>query len=198
MNHVEAHLDPHYDIDSNTLFGFWIYLMTDAILFATLFAAYAVLRTGTAGGPTEKDLFDLPIVLRETLILLASSFTFALAMLQVAKKHLKSASIWVAITFLLGISFLSLIGKDFALLLNAGNSWQKSAFLSSYWTLISIHALHIAFGLFFMVVFFSQAIFWGLTSVVVRRLSCLKMFWFFSYFVWVFMFIIVYLVGSTS
>ena len=198
MNQSEVHPDTHHDIASNTLFGFWIYLMTDAILFATLFAAYAVLRTGTAGGPSAKELFHLPNVLIETVLLLISAFTFALAMLSVAKHRLKETTLWGVITFLLGLSFLTMVGEDFMSLIRSGNDWQRSAFLSSYWTLIGIHALHIVFGLLFMIVFFTQGFCWGFVPEVVRRLSCLKMFWFFSYFVWIFMFIIVYLIGVTG
>ena len=194
QHHMDTH---HHEVSSNTLFGFWIYLMTDAIVFATLFAAYAVLRNSTFGGLTAHELLSLPYALLETVVLLASTFTCGLAMLAVPKNNKKQTIGWYAATFVLGFVFLVLVGNEFASLIESGNGWQKNAFLSSYFTLIGTHALHIVFGLLFMFVFLWEVKKRGLVPVTIRRLTCLKLFWFFSYFIWIFMFAIVYLIGAS-
>jgi cytochrome o ubiquinol oxidase subunit III len=193
----EGFPDPHHDTSANTIFGFWVYLMTDAIMFATLFATYAVLRDSVFGGPTARELFSPSYALIETLILLASSFTCGLAMLAVPKGDKTKTVAWYAVTFVLGVCFLSMVGGEFIRLVESGNSWQRNAFLSSYFTLIGTHALHIVFGLLFMIVFLKEVVKRGLIPVTIRRLTCLKLFWFFSYFIWIFMFAIVYLIGAT-
>lgn len=195
MKH-ESYPDTHHDVTSNTLFGFWVYLMTDFILFATLFAAYAVLRNATFGGPSAHELLSLPSALAGTLILLTSSFTCGMAMLAIPRQDKTKLTLWFAITFLLGLIFLFLVGREFVHLIETGNSWQRNAFLSAYFTLIGTHALHIGFGLLFMALFVIQSLRWGLIPVTIRRLSCLSLFWFFSYVVWIFMFTIVYLLGA--
>ncbi len=188
----------HHDVSSNTIFGFWIYLITDFILFATLFAAYAVLRNGTWGGPTARELFSLNYALSETLVLLTSSFTCGMGMLAVHRNAKKQMTAWFVITFLLGITFLGMVWNELDHLVQKGITWQTSAFLSSYFTLVGTHGLHIAFGLLFMIVFIAQALRRGITSATNRRLTCLSMFWFFSYVVWIFMFSIVYLMGTNG
>jgi cytochrome o ubiquinol oxidase subunit 3 len=181
----------HTDVSNNTIFGFWVYLMTDFILFATLFATYAVLRNATFGGPTGAAIFHLPYALAETLVLLASTFTCAITMLD--KKRLL---LWYSLTFFLGLVFFALMIADFSRLIAAGHSWAQSAFLSAYFTLVGTHGLHIFFGLLFMAAFVIQTLQRGLIPVTLRRLTCLNIFWFFSYFVWIFMFTLVYLMGG--
>ncbi len=198
MSHPEKYPDPHNDINANTVFGFWIYLMTDFILFATLFATYAVLEKGTFGGPTAKQLFHLPYVLVETLLLLGSSFTCGLATLHIEKNNIRKLSGWYGATFALGLAFLLMVGAEFVQLINEGHTWDKSAFLSAYFTLIGTHAIHIFFGLLFIPVFIGDVLRRGLIPVTIRRLTCLKLFWFFSYIVWIFMFTFVYLMGVSS
>ena len=186
----------HHDPTANTIFGFWIYLMTDCIMFATLFAAYAVLHDSTFGGPTARELFSLPYALAGTVVLLLSSFTCGMAMLAVPRKEKMKTIAWYGVTFVLGLCFLALIGVEFSRLVESGNGWQRNAFLTSYFTLIGTHALHIVFGLVFMALFMVQVFRWGLIEITIRRLSCLKIFWFFSYLIWIFMFAIVYLIGA--
>ncbi len=187
----------HHEVSENTIFGFWIYLMTDFILFATLFASYAVLRDSTFGGPPARDILSIPYSLVETLVLLTSSFTCSLAIMSVTREQRKQMALWFAITFLLGLAFLILVGIEFGSLIQEGNTWKNNAFLSSYFTLIGTHALHIIFGLLFMIILVWQGIKRGLIPIVTRRLTCLSMFWFFSYIVWIFMYTIVYLIGAS-
>lgn len=198
MTHESAQYpDTHHDVSSNTIFGFWLYLMTDFILFATFFAAFAVLRNNTFGGPSAKELFSLPFALAQTLVLLISSLTCGMASLAIVRNDKKSLYGWYAATFLLGSCFLAMMYTDFSHLIASGNSWSRNAFLSSYFTLVGLHGIHIVVGLLFMIFFLAQVRIRGLIPVTIRRLSCLKMFWFFSYIVWVFMFTIVYLLGAS-
>lgn len=188
--------DTHHDVTSNTIFGFWVYLMTDVVLFATFFAAYAVLHNGTFGGPTARELFNLPFALTETVILLTSSFTCGIAMLFAPKQETKKMLTFFALTFLLGFIFMVMGLAEFHRFISAGNTWQTSAFLSSYFSLIGIHGLHIFFGLLMMIVFLIQFLLKGYTGMVLRRLTCLRMYWHFLYLIWIFTFAIVYLIGA--
>lgn len=187
----------HQEVSTNTIFGFWIYLMTDFILFATLFATYAVLHDSTFGGPPAKEILSIPLSLVETLVLLTSSFTCSLAIMAVTHEQKKGMASWFGITFVLGLVFLILVGSEFSSLIQEGNTWKRNAFLSSYFTLIGTHALHIVFGLLFMALFVWHGLKRGLIPVVTRRLTCLSMFWFFSYVVWIFMYTLVYLIGAS-
>jgi cytochrome o ubiquinol oxidase subunit 3 len=188
--------DTHHDVSSNTIFGFWVYLMTDCILFATFFAAYAVLHNGTFGGATAHDLLDLPSALAETMLLLTSSFTCGIAMWFAPRKDKNQVITWFALTFLLGIAFMVMELAEFSRLILQGNTWQSNAFLSSYFSLIGLHGLHIIAGLLMMIVFVAQLIRRGFTAVVLRRLTCLRMYWQFVYLIWIFTFAIVYLIGA--
>lgn len=180
-----------------TVFGFWVYLMTDCILFATLFATYAVLRNNTYGGPSGYELFSLPFALSETLILLISSFTCGLAMLAAQVKDRKKVLVWLGISFLLGIAFLTMELREFTHLVHEGNSWQRSGFLSAFFTLVATHGLHITAGLLWMVFVVVQLLSKGIICVTFKRLTCLSMFWHFLDVVWIFIFTIVYLMGAT-
>ncbi len=189
------HHDADQEIYDRTLFGFWLYIMTDCILFATLFATYAVLHNGTFGGPSGKDIFSLPFVLGETFLLLTSSFTSGLAMLAAHKRDKAKVLIFFALTFLLGLSFLAMELHEFRELVQEGNSWQRSAFLSSYFTLVGTHGLHVTVGLLWMGVMLFHVLKRGITMPTLRRLSCLNMFWHFLDVIWIFIFTIVYLMG---
>lgn len=189
------HPDPYQDTYSKTLFGFWIYLMTDCVLFAILFATYAVLHNGTYGGPTSSQLFSPSYALGETLILLTSSFTCGLARLAAHRNNKNQVLAWFGVTFLLGISFLAMELTEFTRMVEAGNSWQKSGFLSAYFTLVGTHGLHISCGLLWMLVMVGQIVPRGITAHTIRRLSCLTLFWHFLDVVWIFIFTLVYLVG---
>lgn len=177
-----------------TVFGFWVYIMTDCVLFATLFATYAVLYNGTAGGPTGRELFSQPFALIETLILLTSSFTCGLSLLGVQQNNPRRVIAFFLLTFLLGISFLGMELTEFTHFVREGNSWERSAFLSCFFTLVGTHGAHISIGLLWMAVMMGQVLYFGLTPNVIRRLACLRLFWHFLDVVWVFIFGIVYLV----
>jgi cytochrome o ubiquinol oxidase subunit 3 len=184
--------------DTKTTFAFWVYLMTDCILFAVLFATYAVLHNNTFGGPAGRELFSLPFVLAETLILLTSSFTIGLAMLGVHSQNKKQILIWLGVTFALGAAFLGMELNEFAKLAHEGNSWQRSGFLSSFFTLVGTHGLHITTGLLWMGTLMFQVVRGGLTPGTLRRLTLLSMFWHFLDIVWIFIFTLVYLMGAVS
>lgn len=188
-------MDEHEAYEKN-VFGFWVYLMTDLLMFAALFAAFAVLRGNTFGGPSSKELFNLPYALVETIILLTSSFTCGIAMLAVHRKKKNQVLAWFIVTFLLGVSFLGMELFEFNNLVSEGNSWQRSAFLSSFFTLVGTHGLHITFGLIWMLI--CLVVVWsrGLTSGMARKLALLSLFWHFLDVVWIFIFTIVYLMGA--
>jgi len=191
----ENHVDHDQEVYSKTLLGFWIYLLTDFVVFATLFATYMVLHNNTFGGPSAKELFDLPFTLAQTLILLTSSFTIGVASTFVHKNHKGGTFFFFGITFLLGLFFTWMQWAEFSQLVTAGDSWQKSAFLSAFFTLVGTHWIHMILGLLWILVFILPVFRYGLTPVHVRRLTCLKMFWQFLNVVWVFIFTVVYLLG---
>jgi cytochrome o ubiquinol oxidase subunit 3 len=192
----ETYPDTHHDVSSNTIFGFWIYIMTDCVMFATFFAAYAVLQNSTFGGPGPKELFSLPFALAETLILLTSSFTCGVAMLAARRNSAKKLLQWLGVTFLLGLAFMAMEMSEFHRLISEGNDWTRSAFLSAYFTLIGTHGLHIVIGLLLMVLFGVQLLRFGFTPMVLRRFACFKIYWQFLYLIWIFTFAIVYLIGA--
>lgn len=183
-------------VTSMTYLGFWTYLMTDCILFATLFATYAVLRDSTFGGPSGHDLFDPSFALAETIILLISSFTSGLAGLAASQNNVKKVIGWWGVTFLLGAAFLGLELTEFTHFVREGHSWKQSAFLSAFFTLVGTHGLHITMGLLWMVVLLIPVARHGLTPVSFKRLTCLKLFWHFLDVVWIFIFTMVYLMGA--
>jgi cytochrome o ubiquinol oxidase subunit 3 len=183
---------------SKSVFGFWIYLMTDCILFATLFATFAVLRNSTYGGPSGQQIFSLNFVLSETLILLTSSFTAGLGMISARAGDKKGVMRFYVLTFLLGTAFLALELREFAHLAAEGHSWRTSAFLSAFFTLVGTHGAHITAGLIWMAVLIPRSVKRGLGTVDVRRITCLTLFWHFLDVVWIFIFTIVYLMGVTT
>jgi cytochrome o ubiquinol oxidase subunit 3 len=176
-------------------FGFWIYLMSDLIIFGTLFATFVVLGHNYANGPTGKDLFDLPYLLGETMFLLFSSVAYGLVMLAVHDGRKKWVLIGLAVTFLLGLGFVSMEINEFHGLVAAGHGPDKSAFLSSFFTLVGTHGTHVTVGLIWMAVMMGQVAVKGLTSPVQSRLMRLSMFWHFLDIIWIGIFSIVYLMG---
>ena len=186
----------HREADDKTVFGFWVYIMTDCVLFASLFAVYAVLHNNTFGGPAGSDLFDLHSVLAETLFLLTSSFTCGLAMLAAHARKKNQVLFWFVVTFCLGAAFLTLELTEFRHLAITDNSWRRSGFLSSFFTLVGTHGLHITVGLLWMIVMMFKVTRGGLTRNTVRRLTMLSLFWHFLDIIWIFIFTIVYLMGS--
>ncbi len=185
----------HPDTVEMQTFGFWLYLMSDLIIFATLFATFAVLGHNYAGGPTGKELFELPYVMAETLLLLFSSVTYGLVMLAVYNGMKKWVLIGLAVTFLLGLGFVSMEINEFHSLISEGHGPNVSAFLSSYFTLVGTHGAHVTFGLIWMAVMVGQVAVKGLTTPVQSRLMRLSMFWHFLDIVWIGIFSIVYLMG---
>jgi len=181
--------------NDKTIFGFWIYIMSDALIFATLFATYAVLQGNTYGGPEAEDLFSLPFVLAETLILLTSSFTAGLALLAGHRNDRKQVLIWLGVTLVLGLAFLGLEINEFARFYAEGNGWQRSGFLSAFFTLVGTHGAHVAAGSLWMIVLMIQATRRGLTASIIDRLVRWSLFWHFLDVVWIFIFTFVYLMG---
>lgn len=193
-DNIHSHVAHHED-DGKASFGFWLYIMSDCILFGMIFAVYGVLHTETFGGPSGREIFNMPYVLVETFILLISSFTYGLAMLDVHAYKKNRAMIWLLVTFLLGLSFVILEVNEFVHLVNEGNGWQRSAFLASFFTLVGTHGLHVTVGLVWMINLMAQVIKYGLTVTTIKKLSCLSLFWHFLDIVWIFVFTTVYLMG---
>jgi cytochrome o ubiquinol oxidase subunit 3 len=187
----------HHDADhvsSQSVFGFWLYLMTDCIIFAALFAVFAVMGHQFAGGPSGKDLFEIPGVALETTMLLLSSITYGFAMLGAHKKKKGVLLFWLGVTFLLGLAFLVLELREFSHLIAEGAGPSRSAFLSSFFTLVGTHGLHVTCGLIWMVVLAIQVISHrDLTERDMIRLTCLSLFWHFLDVVWIGVFTFVYL-----
>lgn len=178
--------------------GFWIYLMTDCVLFASLFAVFAVLRNATAGGPGGSDLFDMPFVLVETMLLLTSSFTVGLALLTARAGYKRQSFVWLALTFLLGAGFLGMELYEFAHLINEGYGPQRSAFLSAFFTLVATHGIHIAVGLLWLLVVAYRLWKYNFKKNDLFRLSLFSLFWHFLDIIWIFIFSIVYLIGGMA
>jgi cytochrome o ubiquinol oxidase subunit 3 len=187
----------HPDTVANQAFGFWIYLMTDLILFAAIFATYAVLAHSYAGGPSGKDLFDLHYTFGETMLLLFSSATYGMAVLAMYQGRKNRVVVWLAVTFVLGLGFISMEINEFYHMILDGNGPQRSGFLSAFFTLVGTHGAHVSFGLIWMAVMVIQVISKGLTTPVQSRLMRLSMFWHFLDIVWIGVFTIVYLMGVT-
>jgi cytochrome o ubiquinol oxidase subunit III len=192
---LQAHADDHDDHPpSHSVFGFWLYLMTDCVIFAALFAAFAVLAQQYAGGPTAKDLFDIPGVALETAALLVSSITYGFAMLAAQRQKKGALLAWLAVTFVLGAAFLAMEMREFSHLIAEGAGPQRSAFLSAFFTLVGTHGLHVTAGLLWMLVLAGQIISRpGLSERDMRRLTCLSLFWHFLDIVWICVFSFVYL-----
>ena len=183
------------DVIGVQTFGFWIYLMSDLIIFATLFATFIVLRNNFAGGPTGRELFDLKYTLGETMFLLFSTVAYGMVMLAVHAGKKNRALIALVVTFLLGLGFVIMEIHEFYGLVAAGHGPDTSAFLSSFFTLVGTHGTHVTVGLIWMATLIGQVAVKGLTPPVESRLTRLSMFWHFLDIVWIGIFSIVYLTG---
>ncbi|MBT2324221.1 cytochrome o ubiquinol oxidase subunit III [Variovorax paradoxus] len=181
--------------ENGTLLGFWLYLMSDCLLFACLFAMYGVLGRSYAAGPSGADLFELPLVALNTSLLLLSSITYGFAMLEMLKKRTGATLAWLAVTGLLGAGFIGIELYEFAHLIREGAGPQRSAFLSSFFTLVGTHGLHVTFGIVWLITLMIQVGKHGLIAENRRRLMCLSMFWHFLDVVWIGVFTFVYLMG---
>ncbi|MGF6602898.1 cytochrome o ubiquinol oxidase subunit 3 [Paraburkholderia sp. GAS448] len=190
---AEPHLTPDH-VPSQSVFGFWLYLMTDCVIFAALFAVFAVMSHEFAGGPSGRDLFEIPGVALETAVLLLSSITYGFAMLGAHKGNKRTLLTWLGVTFLLGAAFLVLEMREFGHLISVGAGPSRSAFLSSFFTLVGTHGLHVTLGLLWMIVLAIQvARNPELTGRELTRLTCLSLFWHFLDIVWIGVFTFVYL-----
>jgi len=182
--------------DLKSIFGFWVYLMTDCALFASLFATYAVLRNNTFGGEPARELFSLPYVLTETLILLVSSFTCGLMILAMYNRKKQSVLWMLALTFALGAAFLGLELNEFVNLASEGNSWTRSGFLSGFFTLVGTHGLHITVGLVWAATLGIYVYKKGIDAISAKRLFLFSLFWHFLDVIWIFIFTFVFLMGA--
>ena len=188
--------EDHAHGDGGTLIGFWLYLMSDCLLFAVLFATFGVLGRNYAAGPSGADLFDLRLVAFNTSLLLLSSITYGFVMLEMEKERLGATLGWLAVTGLLGAAFLGIELYEFAHLIGEGATPQRSAFLSSFFVLVGTHGLHVTFGIVWLVTLMVQVRRLGLIAANQRRLMCLSMFWHFLDVVWIGVFTFVYLMGA--
>ncbi|GAA0273586.1 MULTISPECIES: cytochrome o ubiquinol oxidase subunit III [Methylorubrum] len=189
--------EEHAHGDGGTLLGFWLYLMSDCLIFAVLFACYGVLGRNYAAGPSGAELFDLKLVALNTSLLLLSSITYGFAMLKMEEEQVDAVLRWLAATGVLGAGFLAIEFYEFAHLIHEGATPQRSAFLSSFFLLVGTHGLHVTFGIIWLVTLMFQVRQHGLIADNQRRLLCLSMFWHFLDVVWIGVFTFVYLMGAT-
>ena len=190
---LDEHDHPEGD---STLIGFWIYLMSDCLIFAILFAAFGVLGSSYAAGPGPRNVFELPLVAMNTAMLLFSSMTYGFAMIGMQRGKVREVQAWLVLTALFGAAFLSIELYEFSHLIGEGATPQRSAFLSSFFTLVGTHGLHVTFGLIWMATLLVQLAIHGLTEANRRRLLCLSLFWHFLDVIWIGVFTFVYLVGT--
>ncbi|CAN7423751.1 cytochrome o ubiquinol oxidase subunit III [Agrobacterium tumefaciens] len=181
--------------ENGTSLGFWLYLMSDCLIFATLFATYAVVGRNYAAGPSGADLFDLKLVAINTGFLLLSSITYGFAMLEMEKQKVKATLVWLGVTGLFGLAFLAVELYEFHHLIAEGAGPQRSAFLSAFFALVGTHGLHVTFGIIWLVTLMFQVAKHGLIAANKRRLMCLSMFWHFLDVIWIGVFSFVYLMG---
>ncbi len=197
-NTMTEHHHEHHDQDSIDTFGFWLYIMSDCVLFSTLFATFIVLFHNTYNGFGMKQVTDLPYVLGETLFLLASSFTYGMAILNMYKDKTNKVITWLIVTFILGLGFVGMEINEFIHIAMSGHGPQTSGAMTSFFSLVGTHGLHVSMGLFWMLTMIVQIAKFKLSKDVKRRLTYLGMFWAFLDIVWILVFTIVYLVGSIS
>ncbi len=181
--------------DERVMFGFWVYLMTDLLMFAVLFAVYAVLHKNTVGGPSGSELFSPRLALTETLILLTSSFTCGIGMIAARRGDKRQTLLWFIVTFLLGLAFLTLELREFAEFIHEGHTLQSNAFLSSFFVLVGTHGLHITSALLWALITMIFVVKRGLDKHMLRKLAMLSLFWHFLDIVWIFIFTVVYLMA---
>ena len=184
--------------ENGTLLGFWLYLMSDCLVFACLFASYGVLGRNFAGGPSGAELFDLRLVAVNTALLLLSSITYGFVVISMRRKLQGATLAWLAATGLLGAGFVGIELHEFANLIHQGNGPQRSAFLSSFFTLVGTHGLHVTFGIVWLLTLMVQVTKHGLIAANRRRLMCLSMFWHFLDVIWIGVFTFVYLMGALA
>lgn len=192
---IDAH-DHHHHADETDVFGFWLYIMTDCILFGCLFATYLVLTAPGSAGTAIKEYIDLYYVLIETFLLLASNFTFCLATLALYRDSIIKAQMWLAATFVLGGAFVVMEVKEFMHLAAEGFRWDVSGQASAFYALVGTHGLHVTVGLLWILLMIVQLPIMKITHITKRRMTYLGLFWNFLDIVWIFVFTIVYLMGA--
>ncbi len=195
-NAHENHAHHEQETAARKIFGFWVYLMSDCIIFATLFATYAVMVNNTAGGPSGREIFELPFVAVETALLLLSSITYGMAVIAMNHNHKGTVNAWLMLTFLLGAGFIGMEIYEFHKLIMEGYGPNRSGFLSGFFTLVGTHGLHVTSGLLWMAVMMYQVATRGLTATNRTRIMCLSLFWHFLDVVWICVFTVVYLMGA--
>ena len=193
---LDHHHEEHHDMDQTDVLGFWMYIMTDCVLFATLFAGFAVLHTHTYGGPPLGQLFNLPYVFGETLFLLFSNLTFGFGILSMYKDKQTALIGWLVVTIILGLGFVLMEVHEFIELARDGHGWWTSGAMSSFYSLVATHGLHVSFGLLWMLILIFQVLRFKLNKTMKRRLTYLGIFWNFLDIVWIFVFTVVYLIPS--
>jgi cytochrome o ubiquinol oxidase subunit III len=191
----QFYLEEDHHPENSTNLGFWLYLMSDCLIFAMLFATYAVVGRNYAAGPSPADLFDLRLIALNTAMLLFSSITYGFAMLQMERNAKAETLFWLGVTGLFGLAFLGIEIYEFYHLIHEGATPQRSAFLSAFFTLVGTHGLHVTFGIIWLVTLMVQVKMHGLIPENRRRLMCLSMFWHFLDVVWIGVFSVVYLMG---
>lgn len=200
LTHVGINLgstDPDtHKAAGEVVFGFWVFMMSDLVLFALLFAVYGTMIDATAGGPGGKDLFELKSAFIETMLLLGSSFTYGMASLSMKYRlDRNKLLLWLAVTLLLGIAFIGMELRDFSHMLDKDAGPSRSGFLSAFYALVSTHGLHVTAGSVWLIVMIVQTIVFGIDQTVKTRLLRLGLFWHFLDIVWVAIFSVVYLQG---
>lgn len=194
--HVHDHHEAAHHSNVTDVFGFWLYILTDCILFATLFATYLVLNHPGAYGPSLKRYIDLPYVLIETFFLLASNLTFGLAAISFYRKKRLPLQFYLLLTFVLGACFVGMELYEFAHLVHEGYSWTTSGAASAFFTLVGTHGFHVSVGLLWILIMIGQMSRFKFNHLTERRLVYLGLFWNFLDIVWIFVFTIVYLRGA--
>ncbi len=179
-----------------TAYGFWIFILSDMVMFSAFFATYAVLLGQTAGGPSGAQLFDLPNVAIETGFLLASSFTCGLATIAADARNARWFQIAMAVTCVFGLAFLAIEAREFASLVARGAGPTRSAFLSAFFTLVGCHGLHVSAGILWLLTMMAQVYAKGFRADIQRRLLCFALFWHALDIIWIAVFTVVYLLGS--
>lgn len=192
----EPYPDSHNDVYSKTVFGFWLYLLTDFMLFATIFAAYAVLQKSTFGGPTPREIFNLDYTLVQSLFLLGSAAAAGMGGAMAHRKQKGATVFYFLLTFILGAAFLWMMVGEFAHMTAHGLTWKTNAFLSTFYTLVGTHGAHMVFALLWIPVLLIPLM-WEkeISPTSIKRITCLRMFWQFLNVMWIFIFNIVYLMG---
>ncbi len=198
LNLGKAHPRTHAAAKT-TIFGFWVFLMSDAILFGLVFSSYVTSMHATAGGPGPKQLYDITSVFAETLVLLASSFTFGMASLSMKYSHNKRQLVyWLLVTLLLGMAFLGLETHDFLSMIAKGGYPERSGFLSAFFDLVPLHGLHVTGGCIWLIALLGQMARYGLDSRTKLGIMRLALFWHFLDIVWIAIFTVVYLAGLAT